>query len=122
MKRASLITGCIGLILVGTLSGCAGRVYSRGYNYYGYTPAYSGYDEYYGYGSGPRWGYYAARPVRPYPVYRPGIGHRPGGWHGRPPGRPGGWRPGGGGRPGGGPGGGGHGPGGGHGGGGRPGH
>lgn len=109
MKRTPLIIGCLGLMVVGTLAGCAGPIYGGGYDYYGYTPS-GGYDDYYGYGSGPRWGY-ADRRARPFPGgSRPGIAPHPGG-------RPGGG--GGGGHPGGG---GGHGPGGGgHGGGGRPG-
>ncbi|WP_281702135.1 hypothetical protein [Acetobacter malorum] len=109
MKRTPLILGCVGMMLVGTLAGCAGPVYGGGYDYNGYSPSYGGYDEYYGYGSGPRWGY-ADRRARPFPGgSRPGMAPRPGGRPGggggmpRPPG------PGGGGRPGGG----GHGPGGG---------
>lgn len=102
MKRTPLILGCVGMMLVGTLAGCAGPVYGGGYDYNGYSPSYGGYDEYYGYGSGPRWGY-ADRRARPFP----GGGRPGGGGHG-PGGGPGGGGPGGGGHGGhGGPGGGG---------------
>ncbi|MFT9332744.1 MAG: hypothetical protein ABF533_12045, partial [Acetobacter persici] len=75
MKRTPLILGCLGLTLVGTLSGCAGPVYSGGYDYYGYSPS-RGYDDYYGYG--PRWGY-SDRRARPFPGgSRPGMAPRPG--------------------------------------------
>ncbi|GAN69481.1 hypothetical protein [Acetobacter orleanensis] len=65
MKRTPLILGCLGLALVGALSGCAGPVHGRGYSYYGYSPSYARYDDYYGYG--PRWGY-SDRRARPFPV------------------------------------------------------